>query len=245
MPIGAARAGLLSSRDAIPDSGVYQYEFGQRSNSTLKEEIQGADGTANNGLANVSGTWVGDAAEDGDGTDDYGSLTDLTEANFIANNIDGTFSILVTVQTTETSSSTIIGAYDQPIELQLSLNNNSSNETEFRLQDATDNRGIVSGSTAINDGNKYRISFIKRGNDPSTNWEIWINGSEDTVTEESGLSRFGHDGSSLSYPVYSHALNRGGSIEQYANATIDNIILCETDLSSTEVSDDYNSQPWS
>ena len=249
MPFGASRAGLMSvRRDAIPDSALLHFPFGERSDSTLVEELEGADGTAV-GLTNISGDFRGGFAEDGDGTDDYGDLGDWSVVDFGAD-LDTTWTVLFTFKTTD-DEVYLFGARDDveggATGFQVGLGRGTggvgSGELEFFISDTNDDRLVISTDSAFNDGNKHRGAFVKRGNSAS-DLEIWIDGSEVSTTthDDTGLTTT-HNFSGL---VASHARGRGdGSVNSPADSVIDNPIPCGSDLTSSEIQDDHERQPWS
>ena len=253
-PFGASRAGLMSvTRDDIPDSAIYHYPFPDRSDDTLVEQLQGENGTAV-GLTNTSGDWWEGFAEAGDGTDDYGDLTTLPLfSDPLVSDHTTDFWVAMTVKTT-VDSGDLTGARHS------ASNDGHTSWFRFGVGVATDDgkpilllRGAdgddvdedirVAADQTVNDGNKHRIVLNKIGND-GNDWEWYIDGSSvSTIIERNdGIDDFGD----WTRDFYTHAYNDRGSDANHFDGTIDNIFFGEpgNTLSSQEVTDDYNAQPW-
>jgi hypothetical protein len=222
---------------AIPDSALYQFPFGERSDSTLVEKLENADGTAN-GLTNVSGNWYDGYAEESDGTDDYGDLG--TWGDF-ATYLDTSATVLLTVQTTDTG--VFLGKTQNNIS-RLELGVSGSGGIVFDIRDNNGDTVAIETDESHNDGSKKRVGMVQRG-DSVSDMEIWINGSEEpTSVKTEGTSSLVSD-DSWTTSIYSHAQNvDGNDVRDRITATMDKIIPCTSDLTSQEIQDDYNAQPW-
>jgi len=233
-----------SGYGAIPDSAVLQFPFGERTDSTLVEKLEGADGTANNGLSNVSGTWYDGYAEDADGNDDYGDLGDWNVVNYGANLDDA--GIIFTVQTTTTDTNprrTPIGTYDTDgTRFWGRFNQDTDGDLQWRIVDDTVAVNRITFGSSLNDGNKKRIA-LRFPSDDATQYKAYVNGSEvsiNTGDNSASASNF----SNFVNAVFSHALNDSGAA-RHLPGTIDNIIPCLGGPTASEVSNDYDQQPWS
>jgi len=232
---------------AIPDSAVIHHPFVERSTSAIVDEIGNEDGTAN-GTTNVSGDYDEGYAEDGDGTDDYIELTTLSGVNWMSQIATGPHAISFTVETTDTGA---IGAVrDDTDERQLGIRTSSyfnapNGPLNVTYRVAADNeRATVHSDTDITDGTRRRVTlnFPNGCGDPSS-WEIWFNGSEDGTTVESSGSP--SPSSDFNREFVYFAYNNLGSISNHLNAVMDSWIWHDDNLSSQEIQDDYDRQPWS
>lgn len=233
--------GAHDSLSALPDSALLHFPFKERSNSTLVEELQGADGTAN-GLTNVSGTYYDNYAEDGDGTNDYGDLGDWSGVNF-GQRLVSDWGILLTVETTDTEG-TFLGLTDSNSwELRIELFGTDEIPGLY-FRDAAGNSNVhhIKGSSVITDGNKYRLAIGGNGNSAS-DIVLFVNATDETTIQTNQGSH--QDVGNFGRPVYSHAQNNDGSASDYVSATIDNIIPLDSKPTAQVAQDDYDNQPWS
>jgi hypothetical protein len=232
--------------DIRPDSALLHYPYGNRSTPTLEELIQDADGTANN-LTNVSGAYYDDYAEEGNGTDAYGDLTDWSAVNFGAN-MDSGFAVFLTVETTDTG--TTIGSGSTSGNLTTFWGQVLSGDTDqdftFRIDDENGNtEQIKANEIDIGDGKKHRICLdaaTEVGTTPSaSDMNIWMDGVKlETTTDFSQGFSSSQD---FSNTVVSHARNRDG-VESFIDATIDNIIAADETTTAQAIRDDAANQPW-
>ena len=230
---------------AIPDSAILHWPVQEGSGSTVAEvlgEISGQSGSIQSELDWVQNSWWEDwALSQDDGghilTGDWGSF---------GSNLTNDFTILITVETTDTSTDFpgLIGVQNSEDETRLSVRLDDTNGyPSFRLADVNRNVIQVAGETDIRDGGTYRLAYVKRGNSAS-DLEVWINGSEDTDQEQedenfSNVSDFTHDVSIIGE-------NREGSVVRIPESiTVDNVIVCDAALSPSDIQSDYSMQPWS
>ena len=231
---------------AIPDSAILHYPFIERSDSTLVEEITDSDGTAN-GLTNTSGEWREGYAEEGDGTDDYGELTDWSEVNF-GDRLTGEWGIAITFQTTEDRCA-LLGLTDADSwQFAVAIGDFGGipdDTVGVRITDTDGNENdqdiIASGSQ--NDDEKYRL--MVGGDGPEASDKIlFLNGNEDTNFGDNDGAHT--EAGNFTTEVFTHARNDGsGSPDFHANAMIDNIIVLDEKPTATVAQDDFNNQPWS
>lgn len=226
--------------NAVPDSTINHWPFLDRSNSTVVDKVGSSDGTAN-GSTNVSGAWYDGYAEDGDGTDDYINLGKTA----IGPERDTGFTILFTVQTTQDTVSYISGKGSSVSGWLMMLSDDlgSAGSVDLFLADSDGDReeGHTSGGL-INDGSKHRVAWRVPSADATT-WEVYIDGSSVgfTVDRNEGASPSG----TFDYDLYALARNNNGSADRHLDGTMDNILFCGTGLTSQEITNDYNNQPWS
>ena len=234
---------VYTSGPDIPDSALFGWPFDEGSSTSVADEIGNEDGTVN-GATWVTGDYEGGAALDGDGTDDriettkwgdFGSSKFLNDWSiaFTVDNMTGAGNIGGTI-----ADNTSNGHY-----MFFSVGGRTVDVPEFRLRDENSTRAEVSGSTAINDGGKYRVFMGKSGNNPE-DFDIYVNNSQESVTVEVD------DGTLSSMIDFQNAVaflssNSGGGFGNFADATLDYPIVYESAPTSGLVSDDYNLQPWS
>lgn len=217
----------------IPNSAVAHWPMGQRSDSTIADEIGSNDGTAN-GTTNIedAGKWKADYAEDGDGS---GDSIDLPGTVFEL----APMSLVFTVQSTDLSRKywgQESGAGDQNTTIQ--FNRNSSGDLRWYWRDQNSNAlDFRIGDQNLDDGTPHRVGFTVPS-DSSTDPVVVVDGSTVSVTVNT------NDGySSPDYGGNSFMLLDGSQGSH--DAIVDNFILTNDLLSASEFEDDYNKQPWS
>jgi len=241
---GQANGSYVDALDAIPDSALLHFPFGERTDSTLVEELEGADGTAN-GLTNVSGDWWSGYAEDGDGTDDYGDLSDWSEVSY-PSRLTSDWGLALTFQTTDDGVipfGTQEDSNNQTFRLEMGVGGTPSGEIGLFVRDASSQNAQVFGTgQTVNDGNIHRL--LIGGDGPAASDKVcYLDGSDVTTvyTDEGDHNSF----DPFVYNIYSHARNLQGSADLFTNITLDNIIPLGSKPTSQVAADDYNAQPWS
>jgi len=240
-PIGAARAGLRSVVDAIPDSAIHQWKFGEGSGDTLADSISSADATRV-GPTWVSGTYVDGYALDGDATDDYNDHATLGTFGSI---LDTDITIAFTIEGTDDSARLFgegpnsggtnqiqvnIGEFDAPTgELNLFLRDDDGNDLSEVTTDAS-----------VTDGNKHRVVVVKTGNSAG-GVQIYQDTTALSMSNQrdQGFSNV----SDFTDGLFSLAVNDGGVQGPYGGI-MDNLIIADDSWSSSEIQDDYDQQPW-
>lgn len=239
-------AGLFEP--AIPDSALYHYPIGSRSNTTIEDTLQNADATAQ-GTTNSTGDWKEGYAEVGDGTDDYiegpqewHDWCDTNQNRWLTFTVDlpaGSQYIFGLFNQTSPSNYWIISDANS-----IGSVSASNGELLWRGQGDDGSAAEIVTDSAVLDGTKHRILWQRTG--PSvSDIEIWVDGSEVPVTVTGSGTYNGQLAGTLI--PYFLGLNNDGSPSSYSQGGIDNIIFGEFDqtLTASEIESDYNNQPWS
>jgi hypothetical protein len=225
--------------DGIPDSEanqklLHRWYLSEDSDPFVDQEGS-ADGT-NNGTAQVTGNeYVDGAARSGDGVDDYISYTTLGS---FGSTYGASHAVALTVETATTGTGqTVFGCNDgTPGQLfhLYRINKGQTGAVGFLIQDDNGNR--LEGSTGdigINDGSRHRVVFnvVDTSNN---NVEIWVDGSEQTVSFSSQGSPSSF--SDYSDPFYSHAQNQQGAADNHYEGVLDDPSVFDDSLTSSEIS---------
>lgn len=240
---GGVQAGGLryvSEIAAIPDSAIHQWTL-EEDTDPFVDSIGSADGT-NNGTTQVSGDYVGGAARAGDGTSQWIRLTPLsTWGSEMAND----FAIAFTIETTTTGFGSIFTGRNSAgntlgwVRFGDSANS-AAGELYILLRDEDSNDLQVVSDNAYNDGSKYRVVLNKTS---GSNIDIYVNGSQEpatTITDQGFSNPADFDIDAALFARHSG----GGSTSQHLDGTLDNVILANDSWTATEISDDYQNQPW-
>jgi hypothetical protein len=241
---GGARGSLRNvsvGASVIPYSAIHQWKLDDVETGTATDSVGSADGSVT-GVSSVSGDYVGGSAGSGDGSDDY---IDVGNLGSFGGNMDTDFAVLFTYETTDQNSIfTAVDNVNDSTRLQVNSGRGiADGAIGFRLQDSTgDAISIATDSTSLADGTRRRIGFNKTGNSAS-DLEIYINGSSVNVSvrEDQAFSNPTDFDTGLAL----FARNLDGTIRDYIDAVMDNVIITDDSLSSQEFTDDYNRQPWS
>jgi hypothetical protein len=228
----------LFSGDAIPDSAIHRWKFNEGSGTLASDAIGTEDVTLN-----ADAIWASDANAvggtkiDGDGTDDNGQAGTL---GTFGSNMASDFAVALTLETTESGAQiTQINNNGSSIQFYLILDGNAP---QFRIRDGGADAIDVTGSTNVADGSKYRIVFNKTANSAS-GLEIYVNASQDSTTTNADEAFDNTDDFNVNYPFCAH--NAGGSITDHSDIALDDYIIANDSLTSSEIQNDYDRQPWS
>jgi hypothetical protein len=232
---------------AIRDSGInnaiHRWVLNEDSDP-FKDRIGNKDGT-NNGTTQVTGTWQGDAARDGDGTDDYINLGNL---DTFTSGFGSGFGVAFVTQFSETNFSFFMGANASAganTEVFIGHSNEGANTgvPTFRIGDEDGNVAVVEAGGAINDGNKHTVVIAASDATDVSTYQFYIDGSASTTStlEDNGLN---NNFAAIGQPFYLFARNKGGSSADYLNGVLDDVVASDGDISSTEASDYHAAQPW-
>jgi hypothetical protein len=225
----------------IPDSAIHRWKLDD--SSPFEDSIGSADAT-NNGTVQVAGSsYQGGAARDADGTNDW---IDHTTLGSFGSSMGSGFAVGLTVETTATGSFGTINSNGNG-ENRLHFGNASEYSTSagtifFTIVDDSNNRLSLESQSSVDDGAKHR--WLLNAVDPTNNsLEIWIDATDDSgaYTNEDAPSNF----IDFNEVFASFAVNARGSLTQYIDAIGDDIIIYDSPLSSSEIQDDYDAQPWS
>ena len=233
--------------DAIPDSALYHYPFLERSNSTVVEELENEDATAQ-GTTNVSNNWWEGFAEDGDGTD----YIEFPQAisDWVAPNNGQSRWLAFTLEGQPSANDNIFSVQDtspSPSENWRVRDSGSGGDLEIFLSDDNgDSLQVSTNSTVIGATGKHRVVCNLITLDGTTDVEIWVNGSETTTTVDRDGTFNGSFSSNRMDPILFGRTDNGSATPSY-DGVVDNVILGQlgTTLSASEIQDDYDVQPWS
>ena len=216
----------------IPDSAVYHWPFREGTGDVASEEINSQDGSIS-GLEWVSGDFTGGFALSGDGS---GTVVTTTLQDY-GSQLETDWAVLFTVEMTDGDENSLISQINDGFASQdfrvSTANIGDSGELELRSRDDSGDVFSILADERIDDGVRRRVVFNKSGT--FSDIEIWFNGSEVSTT-------INDDRSSDSYIDFDEPL------EFFADNTagvIDNPIFTDESLTATEISDDYDAQPWS
>jgi hypothetical protein len=226
---------------AIPDSAIHQWKLDEGSGSTGADSIGTADGTVN-GPTWVSGTYKGGYALSGDGTDD---IFDVGSLGTFGSSMGSDFSLILTVESSSFGNRIMELRYGGNNNARWDLHAESDGSLGFILTDDGDNMLDVETSNSFDDGSKHRVVYNKTANSAS-GLEIWVDGTNENVNVGSDQN-YG----SGALPDFDKAVQFfathgwDDSTFNHFQGTLDNIILCDDSLTSTEIQNDYDRQPWS
>jgi hypothetical protein len=222
------------------DSVVHRWTYSEGGGITVADSVGGADGTRN-GWSWITGTWVDGAAGSADGVDDF---TETTTLGTFGSDMANDFAVALTFQTSTAQDAAFLGVSNSGddtfllVHMGTSVSNGSPG---LFLRDMGGGNVNFATDSVFSDGSKKRLVLNKITNDPN-NWEIHINGSEvpASVERDQGFS----NPTDFDAPVYHFARNESG-VDRPFEGELDDVILANESLSSTEIQDDYDRQPWS
>jgi len=223
----------------IPDAGVRQWPFAERSNSTIIENLANDDGTVSGDPTNTADSSFYDGYyEATDGSDD---AILLPVGEFESQIQSKDFGFAFTLKTSG-SYNKLGGAADSNFNENMLLGG-ESNGLEFILGTGGNDVSVYT-QTSLNDGTLRRV-FIDVNTDDPSNWEIYLNDTADNA--QVGFNRT-LDLSNINLTGFVNDLalgasNVGGTLERFVDADYDHPILYDSP-SRQDVTDDYNLQPF-
>lgn len=233
----------VTDPSTIPDSAVLHYPIRERTDPTVVEVLQGADATAN-GTTNISGGWYDGYAESGDGSGDYIRSTDWGS---FGSGMDSGWAISFTVQTSSTGTvlGTAAGGVDDPRFFVAFTNHFDPNNNPNRLQVTARRVGrtaaySVETTADLNDGAKHRV-VVQGSGVTASEMEIYVDSEADyqTIRNDATFGSYADFANPVDFLDSTDNVSLGGLA-----GDIDNLIAYGSPLSTSEIQDDYDNQPW-
>lgn len=233
-------SGVVKLATGIPDSAIHQYKLDEGSGSTAADSI-GDNDLAISGASWYSNGFTGGYALDFDGTDDEAVGDYIPEcggesAFSIAFTLDldkcgdrdaddTKTEILQNMKNSDRDDSIGIsfGNDDSTVgDIEVDLRDGDSNRVDGRLYDVSDESGLI------------RVVYTWDG---SGTGNMYVDTVEDSTGGASPAGNItGVSGGSMTF-----ASTDGG---EYGDVALDNVIFYDSELTSSEVQDDYDAQPW-
>jgi hypothetical protein len=224
----------------LPSSAMHRWKLSAGSGSTATDSIGSADGSIS-GPDWLSGTWVDNHALDFTATSDAVTTGGLGS---FGSNLGGQWALSLTVQYgSQTNQRVFVGGDDKDVNTRFALRNGNffgspADSLTLDIQNENNNNIAVATDSTFADGNKHRVVVNGDGTDASNiqiavdgsfvNVSSYANGTLNDSYQDLAQSGFGN-------------LGQGGSVV----STMDDYIIYDSHLSSEQVQDDYDRQPWS
>jgi hypothetical protein len=244
----------VQSQLTLPSSARNQWSISNASGSTVPDGIGSSTGTLN-GANRVTNR----PYKDNVGINSTGSTSQYLDLGLIGNfgsSLDTDFAVAVTFVTNTTpsggtllfgqSSSNGSGGTSGDATT-LGIVPKSDTTIKFRLKDQDNDALAVetpSLDSPISDGNLHRYLFNKTSNSAS-GLEVYQDAVKQSKTITSSASTFGNviDFDLNGVQMLRKQFN-GGFTTSPLTGTIDNIVIYDSSLSSSEIQDDFDLQPW-
>jgi len=222
---------VFTAEPPIPSSAIHRYKLDEGSGTTATDSIGSRDGTINN-ASYVSGNFQGGFALDFDGA--------TTSVVFGPPVLSGSGAIGITVVFDDTQSTQYIVSGGQqsnnPISYQLIIRD-SQDHLEILTFDGSNNVFSSVSMSQFNTTDKFRILFQSDGNE----FEIYSNGVLVSTVDSSGNGFL-----NLNTTAALGAQVKGGSfLTNRFDGKLDDMIIYSTDLTASEIQQDFDAQPWS
>jgi len=245
IPTGASLKSTLVQRQApnvtYADKILFAWRLSEGQGSVVRDVVGSQDGIITGATWTASDSYLDGQALDGDGTDDH---VDTSPWMDFGSNMGSDFSIAFTINTLESAHKYIaVDEASDGMQLYVRDGGNAAGDVNFRLQDEGNNTSEIASASTWNDGANHRMVINKKTNNAS-NWEIWVDGSDDTGSVISDQGFGGGTLNDFSIPVYLLAGNDRGSPSGFVNGTMDNVLVMGDSLTQQEIVEDYHAQPW-
>jgi len=235
---GGAPAGTTQTPDYVEQKGRIWWPMDEGSGNTIYDNLNNYDGTLQGPTWLSDPSWYeGHALTADDSNDEY--VGTGTWGNWASNHLGtGDWAVTATVATDGGNATK-----DGPI----SIDNTSGSERMylgattgdviFEYRDSDGNSGSVSSGFGLTQGQKHRIVWTGTG---STTCEIWVDGDQKTSIGYAG----GYNDWDQAVPLFAYHDGGSGDYTQFWGGELDNIVVCDSGLTSTEIQEDYDWQPW-
>jgi hypothetical protein len=224
---------------------IHRWKLNDVASGKATDSIGGANGTVN-GVSSVSGDYQGGSA--GDGTEDYISAK---PKNFLEN-ADTDFAVGLTINYStlpdSSKSHALIGmaedlgdGYDWWI---IAASQTSDGTIGFDTNGLNGNDLTIETTNSVGTNTNVRVLFNKKTNDAS-NFEVYFNNTAQSLNileNNSGYSGPQFNGDLYFFGYHDIGLSDGS---RFQDVIMDDVIFYDSSLSSSEIQDDYNAQPWS
>jgi hypothetical protein len=229
----------------VPSSAIHRWKLDDVGTGTVTDEFNTEDGTVV-GASSVSGTWQGGAAADLDGTDDTLDYdNNFNSVGFFPND---EWAFAFTAQPDSVSGSNGIfyaARHNGTTLLSVDHSNNVNGDVGVFFVDDNINFGSFETSSAVlSTSAPKRVVIQKPAGTDVSKAEVFVNGSSVAITVSN--NNLGTSYSSYEKTHYGSAISiLDGSESNYYNGILDDAIWYNSTLSSSEITADYNIQPWS
>ena len=230
-----------------PENTLYKYPIRPRSDSTIVETISSTNATAQ-GSVNVEGDFWGGYAERGDGSTSYfefpnaiAQWADTTSQQWMAFTVDNATSdgdfIALTNSDTNSASNENYQIHKSGSEIKFLSGFVDTSSWSPRYSARTTSGPLTSG--------KHRIVFQKTATNSA---DLWVDGNQIGLSEwAKGRGWEGFNGNPSNFHVGGLAtLDETNTPQNHLDADLDNVMFGTngTNLTSTEIQNDYEAQPW-
>lgn len=238
---------MVKNEPDPPENTLYQYPIRSRSDSTIVETISSTNATAQ-GSVNVEGDFWGGYAERGDGSTSYfefpnaiAQWADTTSQQWMAFTVDKATSdgpfISLTNYSTSGGGHERYQIYKKGSEIKFMSGETGKSGMNARYMANTTSGPLTSG--------KHRIVFQKTATNSA---DLWVDGNQIGLSEwAKGRGWEGFNGNPSNFHVGGLAtLDETNTPQNYLDADLDNVMFGTngTNLTSTEIQNDYEAQPW-
>lgn len=237
-------AGLFGPLNSEADSKlVHRWLADDVGSGTLEDEIGSADGTVN-GVASVSGDWVGGSAGDGDGSSAY---VDVGTLGSWGSNLSGTWAIALSISTTDDTGS-MLGRGGSEMDFRVSTDDSFVGTAGFpqvviRDQDSGGDYLSFEADIDVSDGSEYRLVINKTGSgSAASNFDWWVNQTEQPTTANSDAWDGATSDFAESLFLWATNSDAAGGVVAPHNAVIDDICFFDSALTNSEIQSYTN--PW-
>jgi len=233
---------VFSATPPIPSSAIHHWKIDEGSGTTVADSVGSADGTIN-GATWDTGTYVGGAYLDFDGSNDDVDTTTL--GNF-GSNMFSEFAVALTFKTTQNegvflSAGTQFNSYFAVHIGSANLTGNIDGSIGFFLADDSGNQSRAGTDSTFNDGTNHRVVVQKASNGNANDFEFFVDTNSESFTVQGNdisSDNFSNLGANLKFG------DRGDDNSRY-DGLLDDVIITDSKLSSSEIQDDFDRQPWS
>jgi hypothetical protein len=209
------------------------------SGQTTTDAIGSADGTIT-GATWADGSWIGDYGLEGDGS----SHVETSTLGSFGSSMDTDFAVAMTIKMHDQNA--ILG-YEKSSSTRLEFRTDTASDLTgdgfgVLVRDGTNDDGEIQSSSDITDGTPHRCLFNKKTNTVS-NWELWIDGNQDNATIHRN-AWIGADMEDFADPLPLLASFHTGSLDGRLNVVVDDIIIFDDPLLTSQIQNDYDRQHW-
>jgi hypothetical protein len=237
--------------NAIPDSAIHRWKLDDVGTGTATDSIGGADGSVS-GVSNISSAdYQGGSAGDGDGSNDEISTGTL---GTFGSSLNTDFAIAFTIDNFDVSSTGLTSGYcmgvfntgsSGNINFEVRLNEDSVGDIELKWRDADNNTNAVqTNSGHVGDNNQHRVLINKVANTGTQLAEFYIADKNDaSYTNVNASTLDDNNANNFEDFTDNFGLFYSNGLGRHTDATLDEVIIYDDSLTSSERDNDLDLQP--
>lgn len=223
--------------NSVPASASHRWAMNDGSGTTVTDVINGAN------LSTGGAIWISGSQYQGGFALERDNASDAVDGSGLTTNVgfDGPFTLAMTYKADANYNNNAGFASPNGMNSALPFDSgfgSQNNVVNFLINNNAGDRNRIDGEITVTDNVLHRIVVVvPDSTDPST-WEIWVDNTQDSTSITANQFSTVDSGDNTFDFV------RWGESNDGTGQEMDDCILYDTALNSSEIAQDYNAQPW-